>query len=434
MNLKDRYPLNILIFPGGTEIGLEIQRSLRYCKEIRLFSAASNVSNHAPYAFNNHFKIASISDPTWVDDINRIIEQHSIDAIYPANDLIIDAICEQRDNLVAPTIMPSNEVVRLIRSKSNTYKKFCHLIPTPKEYKAPQIDDFPLFLKPDDGYGAQKTFFCPSIDSYNEYINQYPELLAFENLPGDEYTVDCFSNQQGELLFCQARKRERIRMGTTMDGSLADDNVMNICQDYASRISSLINITGAWFFQIKRAADNSFKLLEIEPRIAGTMSLNRVRGVNFPLLSILNFFNLDVGILYNHGPQTIDRRLASSYKMELDYSTVYVDLDDTLVIHGKINTQLIQFLYQAINTGKRIILISKNLESDKDAVLRRYRFSHLFDEIHWLTESESKSDYMSCTDAIFIDDSYSQRSEVAKNVGIPTFDPSMVECLIDERH
>lgn len=52
--------LSVLVFPGGTEIGLEIWRSLKDCKEIRLYSAGSEVSNHAPYVFARHFNLPSV--------------------------------------------------------------------------------------------------------------------------------------------------------------------------------------------------------------------------------------------------------------------------------------------------------------------------------------------------------------------------------------
>jgi carbamoyl-phosphate synthase large subunit len=44
---------NVFIFPGGTEIGLEINKSLRHCIEVQLFSAGLSVSNHAPYVIQS---------------------------------------------------------------------------------------------------------------------------------------------------------------------------------------------------------------------------------------------------------------------------------------------------------------------------------------------------------------------------------------------
>ena len=47
----DKPNFNVLIF-NDEEIGLEIYRSLRYVKNIHIFSASSNVKNHGPFTYN----------------------------------------------------------------------------------------------------------------------------------------------------------------------------------------------------------------------------------------------------------------------------------------------------------------------------------------------------------------------------------------------
>jgi hypothetical protein len=54
--------MNVLILPGGTEIGQEIRLALKDCKDIRLYSAASDVSNHAPYVFARHFIVPGVHE------------------------------------------------------------------------------------------------------------------------------------------------------------------------------------------------------------------------------------------------------------------------------------------------------------------------------------------------------------------------------------
>ena len=62
---------NVLVFPGGTEIGLEIRQALVSCKEIRLFSAAAPGSNHAPFAYSVHDEVPDMTDETWFDAFGR---------------------------------------------------------------------------------------------------------------------------------------------------------------------------------------------------------------------------------------------------------------------------------------------------------------------------------------------------------------------------
>ena len=427
-----RKKLNVLIFPGGTEVGNEIFKSLKGAKEVNLFSASSNVINHAPYIFKNHYEVPAVNNPKWIDDINLLISKHNINFIFPANPYIIDALDEARDLIKCELILPSSEVVKLIRSKSATYKKFKEIITVPKTYSnIDEIDEYPVFVKPDSAYGAQGV---KKVNKPHELTTYFvPEYIVSEYLEGAEYSIDCFSNINGDLLFSQGRTRERIRMGTSMHSKLVSDELNQRFKKTALVIAKKLKITGCWFFQMKEDSSGTLKLLEIEPRIAGTMALNRVRGVNFALLSILEQAGISTSILINQNNINIDRCLQNRYHHSIKYNNVYIDLDDTIIINNKINIEMIMFLYQCINNNIPIILITKSTNNNLEILLTKFKIKQLFDEIIWIKESDKKSKYITLSSPIFIDDSYSQRLEVAIKCEIPTFDPSMIEMLINDK-
>lgn len=427
---------NVLIFPGGTENGLEIYKSLKDCKKIALFSACSSVSNHAPFVFKENVIIPSVKENDWVLELNKLITQWSINFIYPANSLVIDKLIDNRDNIKCPLLLPNSEVVALTRSKKKTLKALSDLISVPVVYDDPNsIQSFPCFTKPDKGYGSQGNIKLENKSQAQEFFQnkKTDDYILQEYLPGKEFTIDCFSNNEGDLLFCSGRERERIRMGTSMRARRASDELNKTFDGIANIILSKISITGAWFFQMKEDAQGKLKILEIDIRIAGTMCLNRVYGVNFPALTLFQHMGQNVDILQNDLDITLDRALVNRYQSNLSYNVVYVDLDDTLIIRGKINTDLIKFIYQSLNNSKKLILISKSLANDKVQILRDFKIHDLFSEVIWLTEDQSKADFISHKDAIFIDDSFSQRKLVAQKCAIPTFDCSMIEFLISDR-
>jgi hypothetical protein len=429
-----RAPWNVLVFPGGTEVGLEINKALRGCKEVRLYSAASRVPNHAPFFYQDHFELPPISDEACLPALRRLIADLAIDFVFPANPLVMDFLDAHRDALGCAVVMSDSAVLEVVRSKSRTYAALGDQVPVPRVFGGiDEVDSFPVYLKPDRLYGAQGGRRVDSAEALRAEPPRDGEILC-EYLPGEEYTVDCFSASQRGLLFAGPRVRERIRMGTSMYSRAADQAVAEELRAHARRIAAQLALRGPWFFQMKRDAAGDLRLLEVDPRIAGTMALHRVSGVNFALLALYEAAGRDVDLLLNGTIEIeIDRALVNRYRHNLSYRTVYVDLDDTLVCKGRLNGDLIKFLYQCVNQGKRIVLLSKSLADDKDGYLRRWRISELFDEIHWMDEGESKANYMADVDAIYIDDSFSQRKEVHARLGIPTFDPSMVEALIDDR-
>ena len=426
---------NVLIFPGGTEIGLEIYRSLRYVKNINIFSASSNVKNHGPFTYNNHRVIPDIDSEDCIKKLNEILSQDQINLIFPANDLIIDFLNDNREKLKSDIILMDQNIVSLTRSKRDTYNYFKNILPIPLIYKTRNaVKAFPVLAKPNAGYGSQGTKIINSQSELTHYIEYNPDSIIQEYLPGDEFTVDCFSSKRDGLIFHAGRKRNRIRMGTSMNGTLVDKKLNAIFENYAKIINRILNMAGAWFFQMKKDASGDLKLLEIQTRIAGTMAINRSRGVNFALLSIYEKLGMEYTININSYDIEIDRSLKNRYITNIHYNTVYIDLDDTIISNGRLNITMIQFLYQCINNKKKIILLTKSLSKDLVLTLEKYRIKEIFDKIIWIKEFQKKEDFIDKSKKpIFIDDSFSQRQSVFNKLKIHTFDPSFIEVLIDDR-
>jgi hypothetical protein len=424
----------VLVFPGGTEIGLEIHRALYQSKDVRLYSAGLDGSNHAPYVFARHFSIPSIYDSSWVDSLNELITEQGIDYVFPAFDDVIVALAQNAHRIKARIVTSPLETCLVTRSKSQTYRSLADILPVPTLYnnELGAVDSYPAFVKPDKGQGSQHTQVVTSQEQLSRALEASAvrgENIVLEYLPGEEYTVDCFSDRDRGLLFCRGRQRIRVKSGIAMDSRPAHDDVF---VEYANAISRKLIFHGAWFFQLKKDRYGVYKLLEIAPRIAGTMAVHRVQGVNFPLLSIYEQERIPIEILANNVYVEIDRALVNRYRHELQYSAIYVDLDDTLILNGKVNVTLIRLLYQCVNAGIPIALLTKHA-ADLHQTLRRHRLIGIFDELIHVQRSARKSDYIREKDAILIDDSFSERKMVSEQLGILTFDSSMVEMLLDER-
>lgn len=422
---------NILVFPGGTEIGLEIHKALSQCKDIILFSAGSNVSNHAPFVYARHFIIPSIHEEGWLEHLNRVLAENLIDYIFPAYDDILVTLAQNAGRIKAKVVSSPLDTSTITRSKSMTYRHMAGFLPVPEVYPdIASVDRFPVFVKPDKGQGSFDTHIVRNKGELAQLLDGNKKRIITEYLPGSEYTVDCFSDREAGLLFCCGRERVRTKSGISMSSRISDFQAT--FTDYARVLSSRLVFHGAWFFQVKRDREGVFKLLEIAPRIAGTMALHRVQGVNFPLLSIYEQERIPIVLLRNNVDVQIDRALVNRYSHRIEYGTVYVDLDDTLIFNGQVNVQLISFLYQCINKGKKIVLITKH-DKDLEKTLREFRLTAICDEVVHLEKSAAKADYIKEHDAILIDDSFSERKSVSDKLGINTFDCSMVEVLLDEK-
>ena len=130
----------------------------------------------------------------------------------------------------------------------------------------------------------------------------------------------------------------------------------------------------------------------------------------------------------------LDRALKNVYRVKLSYSHVYIDYDDTVVQEGKLNLSIITFLYQCINKGIKIILLSKHDggSDDFNCELEKRKIHAIFDEVIHIPKHEQKYKYINRDGSIFIDDSYGERKAVKDTLNIPVFDTHMIECLLEE--
>lgn len=418
-----------MVFPAGTEIGLEIYHALEHCKEVELFGAGQDVSNPARFIYPAYHVVPAISEPAWLAALSALCRSLQIDYIFPAYDDVIVALSRNAERLPAKIIASPPLTCEITRSKSATYRALHEFIRVPQIYDSiDQVITYPVFVKPDRGQGSFGTTRVDGKKALVAAIGEIRDPLICEFLPGEEYTVDCFSDREKGVLFAGARSRRRTRNGisvNTLTIELPEAAAM------AKRIGSALKLHGAWFFQLKRASDDQLVLLEVAPRIAGAMATHRVAGINFPLLSLFEEERIPLSVHPLDGIIELDRALKNRYRHSISFSTLYIDLDDTLLIGDQVNLQAVNLVYQCINKGKKVVLLTRH-QGNLTQTLKKHRLSGLFDAIVHLGANEKKSAHIESGSAIFVDDSFAERMDVAKRCNIPTLDCSMIELITEQ--
>lgn len=421
---------NILVFPCGSEIGLEVYRSLKYSTYFNLIGGSS-VDDHGRFVFENYVPdIPYVPDPSFIPTLKQIIREHNIDAIYPATDMGITYLKRAENELGCKVISPCLETTELCLSKKATYAKLDGVIPVPHEYTTVEgIKHYPVFGKFDVGHSSIGTQRLDDETMVRDYMEHHPDAVICDYLPGDEYTVDCFSKSDGTLLFYGVRQRARIKNGISVRTVPVDDSGDEFGM-LIRKINETIPFQGAWFAQFKRDVNGKLCLLEIASRLGGSSALYRAQGINFAQLTLFDAFGYDVSIVRNTNYVEMDRALDNVYKMDIHYSEAYVDFDDCLCIDKKlVNIDLVAFLYQCLNEGIKLTLLTHH-DKDIHESLKTIRLDGLFDRIIHIDRSHQKSDYIDNTNSIFIDDSFAERQAVAKDKQVPVFSVDMIKMLL----
>ena len=423
-------PFNILVFPCGSEVALEIHRSLRYSRHVNLFGANS-VPDHGKFVFENYIgDLPFVSDTEFLPRLKSVVELLGIDAIYPAMDAVITCLKENEGYLGCKVIASPAETTQICLSKAKTYNALKGIVPIPEVYiSSEEVSEYPVFTKPIIGYGSRGAKKINCRKELDIQLEEYPSSMILSYLPGKEYTIDCFTTHRGELLFFGARIRQRISNGISVNTIPTEGKRF---EDFARKINGTLQFQGAWFFQVKEDDAGNIVLMEIASRMGGSSSLYRNKGINFALLSIFDSFGYPVDVVENKYDIELDRALDNKYRIEIQYDEVYVDFDDCLVVGGKVNLTLIAFIFQCITKKKKVVLLTKH-KHDIAQSLKSFRIENLFDKVIHIKQEDEKHRYITSQSAIFIDDSHAERTNVARNIEIPVFSPDMVESLLDNK-
>lgn len=381
---------NILVIPCATQLGVEQFYSLEYNKHFNLVGASHNKKD---LLYKNFIQLKNSLDTNlFIQEVIDLVKENSIDVILTSHDEV-NYILKNTPFLSDLIPGSSTEVTNICRFKSKTYN-LLNNNPQIKNY----IPKYELisnkFLKPDKGQGSREVF----------KLSQ--PYVACEYLPGKEYTIDCFTNSKGNLIYNSSRLRKKIENGIS-------ETTQKIYSETLDKLSHLINdvfnFRGAWFYQVKLDKNNNFKLLEVSPRIAGGSNINRLNGINLTLLTL--YQHLGINITLN--PQTLVNEVKrKSPKYNLEYSTIFLDYDDTF-----------PFVFDIIKSlDKEIIIITRS----KVNINVPYKVIYVKDN-----ELKSKViNNLNLPNSIFIDDSFSERKDVLSNCQIPCLTPEETKYLI----
>ncbi len=420
--------IRTLVFPCGSENAAEIHQALRYSLHVELFGASS-VEDHGRFRFEQYFGgLPNIADTGFDRAFAQLVAQLGIEVVFPTHDTVLEYLAPRASDLGVFLVNGDPRTAAVTRRKSTTYALFADAGWAPRVAPAiDAVDAWPTVVKPDRGQGGQGVTVAADRDQLVRAAATVQEPVFVEYLPGDEVTVDCFTDRRRRLLWVGPRTRERVKAGIAMRSTMFDatDDIRAI----AATINGRLLLRGPWFFQLKRDRRGAWKLLEVCARVGGAMVAQRARGVNLPLLAIHDYLDRDVGVAPLAQVRRIERSIATRAELDYEYDTVVIDLDDTLVSAGTANPVIVAFLYQSVRDGKRIRLVTRHA-LDLEQTLRDARIAPgLFDEVIHLRDGASKAEHVPAR-SIFVDNHFPERADVAARAAVPVFDVDALEFFL----
>ncbi|MEX0300166.1 MAG: hypothetical protein AB3N28_13925 [Kordiimonas sp.] len=277
-------------------------------------------------------------------------------------------------------------------------------------------------------------YIVPTTAEAREFFKQHSDVAAIldtqstGSLPHTteetSFVLDCCSDKEHVPIYIGARQK-----GLTSDGKhvLWETALLTDKQSRAvANTAKKYRLTGAW----SMAINTDGQLMAVTPFFTPVMGIYRALGVNFMLLMLHTSRDNPVSALPIKGQS---KRLNSkqAVSLNLDYKTVFLDMDDTLISHGSINDSISTFIYYCRANGIPIHLITRHYRNPVITLCEFGIAEDLFSSIIWIEDDTPKSSFMLEADMpLFIDDAFSERRAVSTAIDIPCLPPEAVEALM----
>ena len=289
----------ILLTSYGCPGGPSIKSALDKIKNFSVITA-----DMCPDVYGIDELLPDANDIGYIDSINNIVNIYNVNVVIPCSSAETYRLSEDKDKVKAKVVVNHPKTFENCMDKLMSFRSLPEYAPkyryvdTEKDFiqacKELNYPDFPLFIKPRISDGSRGAMYIRgSIDYYKAISNKgymttrngfieslryskFPKLLVMEYLPGKEYSIDVLC-RYGKTYVAIPRERLKTVGGIAVDTKVEKNDVLI---GFAEDIVERFNLSYAINIQFKEDVDGNYKLLEINPRVAGSMCASVGAGVN----------------------------------------------------------------------------------------------------------------------------------------------------------
>ena len=288
-----RKPFRVMFSCVGRRVAL-VEAFRRSLKKLHLkggiLGADSSAYSAALQCCDAGFLVPPCTSADYVPELLRICGLEEVDLLIPLIDpeLPVLAECHERFRGVGTTLcLSAPEVVRVCSDKVLTNEHLTAAgIDTPRLFQYDKIrdGDFPLFMKPRRGSSAKDIHKLADRRQLEFYWTEHPDAIIQEFIPGQEYTLDIFTDFAGEPRCVVPRQRIEVRGGevskslTVKDGELIEVGMR--------AVRALGGGRGPITVQCFRTPAGRVTVIEINPRLGGGVPLAIAAGADIPAWTI----------------------------------------------------------------------------------------------------------------------------------------------------
>ncbi len=307
---------DILITDAAWRTAVTSVRSLgRAGLRVALGEAAGQfAANHEPPSFQSRYCAGTVTLPdytidqaAYLDAIADFVRDHEVKVLLPVGDSSITMLAPHRKRFaeVGCTLaVPSDDALEIANDKIRTLELADKLgIPYPKSLPVVNVEDvraaeaafgYPYVVKPTVSWTGQGTAErvaptevineAEAVKATENYLATGCEVIAQQLASGDRISISLFIADGKLLAYCGCTA---LRTTPPLGGVSVQRVSIPVAEDLLEasvNLATTAGLEGACEVEYRCDAKGNPLLMEINPRLAGTLENAMHSGVNFPLM------------------------------------------------------------------------------------------------------------------------------------------------------
>ena len=285
-------PLRVLVTGAGGPAAIAAMKSLGADPSVELLAADMDPWAAGLYLVPPAARtlIPAGADPDFTDVLLARCHALGVNVVLPTVDAELRPLAQARPLYAAAGIdllLASAQALEVTLDKLALAHRCAPVVRVPRtQLFGPAVDPalltYPVIVKPRTGSGSRGVI---TVDSAGVLaaLQRSTALIVQEFLPGEEYSIDVLADASGHVIASVPRLRARVDSGVSVGGQTVRDEELS---SFGRAVAQATGITYVANVQCKRDAAGRPALLEVNPRMPGTLGLTIASGVDMPRLAL----------------------------------------------------------------------------------------------------------------------------------------------------
>ena len=324
-------PVRVLITGAGGPAAIAAMRSLRADPEVEVLAADMD-----PWAAGLYLVPAAArtlvpagADPDFADVLLARCVALGVDVVLPTVDAELRPLARARETYTAAglsLLLAPAAALDVILDKLLLAQHCAGVVRVPRTEPFGSLLDpadwsYPVVVKPRTGSGSRGLMTVGSAAELAG-LERSPSLIVQEFLPGEEYSVDVLADAGGHVIASVPRLRARVDSGVSVGGRTVHDAEV---EWFGRAVAEAAGLTFVANVQCKRDRDGVPGLLEVNPRMPGTLGLTIASGVDMPRLALASLLGQPVPAALDFRERAVVRFLDECFLDPADISAVAIE-------------------------------------------------------------------------------------------------------------